>query len=138
MLRWHLVLLQGYMVRTMFRAISTSLDKAAGSLVLVSVWLLGEYGDILVSGSAPLLPEEEPLKASGSDVVRLLEVLLGMDPGDTEIREYIMTAVRPNGPLHLPRLSRSTRVRSLPRCRHSLLLVFGSFALHFGGESSPP
>jgi len=85
--------LQGYMVRTLFKTVSSSLDKAAGSLVLVSVWVMGEYGDVLVDGSSPRQADEEPLKVAGADMVRLLEVLLTIHTSDTEIREYIVTAL---------------------------------------------
>jgi hypothetical protein len=71
------------------------LDKAAGPLILVAVWVIGEYCDVLVSGAeSPLLPGEEPLKVVGKDVVALMEVLLRSHSADTEMREYIMTAVR--------------------------------------------
>eukprot|EP00873_Tetraselmis_striata_P041901 jgi/Tetstr1/462165/TSEL_007230.t1 len=75
--------LQGYAVRSLFRAITDNLDKAAGSLILVSVWVIGEYCDVLVGGKDALQPGEEPLRVAGKDAVSLMEVLLashGADP----------------------------------------------------------
>lgn len=85
--------LQGYIARTLYKGISGSLDKASGPLVLVSAWVVGEYGDVLVDVNAARQPGEEPLKVEGSDIVRLLDVLLTMHKSDAEVGEYVITAL---------------------------------------------
>jgi len=85
--------LQGYMVRALYRALCAGLDRAAASLILVAVWVIGEYGDVLVNPGSAFLDGEEPLRVTGAEAVKMLEVLLSTQACDSEMREYIVTAL---------------------------------------------
>jgi len=105
------------MARTMYLSLSESHATASGPLILIGVWIIGEYCNILVDSSQPKQDGEAPVTVSGSDVVQLMQVLLRKDSCDTETREYIITAVRRIAPargsdafecvlcLHWPRVS---------------------------------
>ncbi|RRT50671.1 hypothetical protein B296_00034203, partial [Ensete ventricosum] len=53
--------LQGYSVRSLYRAFRTSSEQV--SLVRVTVWCLGEYGEMLVN-NVGMLEVEEPMTVS--------------------------------------------------------------------------
>ncbi|KVH97761.1 Adaptor protein complex AP-1, gamma subunit [Cynara cardunculus var. scolymus] len=53
--------LHGYTVRSLYRAIQTSVDQEA--VVRVAVWCIGEYGDLLMNNTG-MLDLEEPITVS--------------------------------------------------------------------------
>ena len=69
--------LHGYAVRAAYRALAASLDQAQASLLQVTTWCLGEYGELLVGPEAgKLLEGEPPLAVSEADVVGMLEAVV--------------------------------------------------------------
>jgi AP-1 complex subunit gamma-1 len=69
--------LHGYAVRAAYRALAASLDRAQASLLQVTTWCLGEYGELLVGPEAgKLLEGEAPLAVSEADVVGMLEAVV--------------------------------------------------------------
>ena len=69
--------LHGYAVRAAYRALAASLDRAQASLLQVTTWCLGEYGELLVGPEAgKLLEGEPPLVVSEADVVGMLEAVV--------------------------------------------------------------
>jgi AP-1 complex subunit gamma-1 len=65
--------LQGYTVRTLFRVFQAW--DGQESLGQVTVWCIGEYGEMLVNNAIEL-PGEDPLTVTESDVVDVVESIL--------------------------------------------------------------
>jgi len=80
--------LHTYTVQQLFRAIQD--DKTQQSLVQVASWCIGEYGELLLSTD---LEEDEPLDVTESDVVALLDSILGSTLSSPVSKEYALTAV---------------------------------------------
>ncbi|KAF9136713.1 clathrin associated protein complex large subunit [Mortierella sp. GBA39] len=82
--------LQGYTVQKLYSALKEDISQE--SLTLAGVWVIGEYGDILVQGGS--YEEEELAKeVSESDVIELLESILAGPFANQILREYIITAL---------------------------------------------
>ncbi|KAF9437921.1 clathrin associated protein complex large subunit [Entomortierella beljakovae] len=82
--------LQGYTVQKLFTALKEDISQE--SLTLAGVWVIGEYGDVLVSGGN--YEEEELAKeVTESDVIDLLESILAGPFANQVLREYIVTAL---------------------------------------------
>lgn len=75
--------LQGYTVRSLYKAFQTSSLQIG--LVRVVLWCIGEYGEMLVNG-AGMLATEEPLTVTESDAVDVVEVALKSHSSDITIR----------------------------------------------------
>lgn len=75
--------LQGYTVRSLYKAFQTSSLQIG--LVRVTLWCIGEYGEMLVNG-AGMLATEEPLTVTESDAVDVVEVALKSHSSDITIR----------------------------------------------------
>ncbi|KAG0339561.1 clathrin associated protein complex large subunit [Podila humilis] len=82
--------MQGYTVQKLYIALKEDISQE--SLTLAGVWVIGEYGDILVRGGSY---EEEELaqEVSESDVIDLLESILAGPFANQVLREYIVTAL---------------------------------------------
>ncbi|ORY07486.1 gamma-adaptin [Basidiobolus meristosporus CBS 931.73] len=82
--------LQTYTAQKLFASLKQDISKEA--LVLVGVWIIGEFGDLLVKGGS--FEEEELVReVTESDVVALMENILNSPYANQTIREYIMTAL---------------------------------------------
>ncbi|GJJ78854.1 AP-1 complex subunit gamma-1 [Entomortierella parvispora] len=82
--------MQGYTVQKLYSALKDDISQE--SLTLAGVWVIGEYGDILVQGGS--YEEEELAKeVSESDVIDLLESILAGPFANQVLREYIITAL---------------------------------------------
>ncbi|KAI8599905.1 putative gamma-adaptin [Dissophora ornata] len=82
--------LQGYAVQKLYGALKEDISQE--SLTLAGVWVIGEYGDILISGGS--YEEEELAKeVTESDVIDLLESILAGPFANQVLREYIVTAL---------------------------------------------
>ncbi|KAG2453880.1 hypothetical protein HYH02_002086 [Chlamydomonas schloesseri] len=85
--------LHAYAARAMFRSLSANGDTAAPILVCTAVWVVGEYGEMLLPDlGGPLLPGEAPLPVSEADVVSLLEVVLRKHRAEAVVTEHVLTA----------------------------------------------
>eukprot|EP00271_Cylindrocystis_brebissonii_P016404 TRINITY_DN3990_c1_g3_i1.p1 TRINITY_DN3990_c1_g3~~TRINITY_DN3990_c1_g3_i1.p1 ORF type:complete len:853 (+),score=239.18 TRINITY_DN3990_c1_g3_i1:329-2887(+) len=83
--------LQGYAVRTFYRAFQHW--KGQESLALVTLWCLGEYGEMLLSGAGFLEGEEQNLKVSEADTVNTLGAVLQDSRSTPAVRAYALIAL---------------------------------------------
>lgn len=86
--------LHGYVARKLYRAMESLQTKASPSLVAVSLWCIGEYGDILVRGSSRLQDnEEDDLHVTEDKLVEMLRKVLQWKDLPTACYEYALTAL---------------------------------------------
>ncbi|ORY99359.1 adaptin N terminal region-domain-containing protein [Syncephalastrum racemosum] len=83
--------LQQYTVQKLYAALKTDISQEG--LVLAGVWVIGEYGDVLISGGSTFEDENKTYEVSDSTVVNLLESILMSAYANQLIREYILTAL---------------------------------------------
>lgn len=82
--------LHQYTVQKLYSALKSDISQEA--LVLAGVWVIGEYGDILVSGGS--FEDEDVIKeVSESDVLSLFESILNGPYANQVTREYILTSI---------------------------------------------
>ncbi|ORX54913.1 Adaptor protein complex AP-1 gamma subunit [Hesseltinella vesiculosa] len=82
--------LQQYTVQKLYAALKRDISQE--SLVLAGVWVIGEYGDILIGGGS-FEDEDKPIEVNDSTVVNLLDSIL-MGPYANQLtREYVLTAL---------------------------------------------
>ncbi|KAJ8500353.1 hypothetical protein OPV22_010905 [Ensete ventricosum] len=82
--------LQGYSVRSLYKAFQTSFEQV--SLVRVVVWCIGEYGEMLV-GNVGVLEVEELMTVTESDTVDVLEACLTGHSSDFTTRSMSLIAL---------------------------------------------
>ncbi|WOL12129.1 AP-1 complex subunit gamma-2-like [Canna indica] len=82
--------LQGYSVRSLYKAFQTSSEQV--SLVRVAVWCIGEYGEMLVT-NVGVLEVEEPMTVTESDAVDVLEDCLTRHSSDITTRSMSLIAL---------------------------------------------
>ncbi|KAJ0960403.1 hypothetical protein J5N97_007947 [Dioscorea zingiberensis] len=82
--------LQGYTVRSLYRAFQTSLEQE--TLVRVAVWCIGEYGEMLVN-NVGVLDGEEPITVTESDAVDVVEAALKHHSSDITTRAMSLIAL---------------------------------------------
>ncbi|UOH79186.1 hypothetical protein LQV05_000176 [Cryptococcus neoformans] len=82
--------LQFYTAQRLYAALSSDLSQE--SLTLATVWVIGEFGDILLQGGT--IDDGEKVKqVSDSDLVDLLEHVLNSPYADSLTRQFVMTAL---------------------------------------------
>ncbi|PKC75369.1 gamma-adaptin [Rhizophagus irregularis] len=82
--------LNAYTVQKLYAALKADISQE--SLTLASVWVIGEYGDILIKGGS--FEEEELVKeVTEPDVVDLFESILAGPYANQVTREYVLTAL---------------------------------------------
>lgn len=84
--------LQPYAVRSLYTALKESYQLGFSSLITVSCWCIGEYGDYLMNGETSV-EDEAVFKASEQEIVELLEIVLQRLHQDIDIKEYALTAL---------------------------------------------
>ncbi|CAH1414320.1 unnamed protein product [Lactuca virosa] len=82
--------LHGYTVRSLYKAVQTSLDQE--TLVRVAVWCIGEYGDMLVNGIG-MLDLEEPITITENDAVDVVELAIKHHASDLTTRAMCLIAL---------------------------------------------
>ncbi|KAK9145446.1 hypothetical protein Sjap_005349 [Stephania japonica] len=82
--------LHGYTVRSLYRAFQTSGEQE--SLVRVTVWCIGEYGEMLVNNMG-MLNKEEPITVTESDAVDVLETAMRRHTSDITTRAMTLIAL---------------------------------------------
>lgn len=82
--------LQGYSVRSLYRAFQTSGEQE--SLVRVAVWCIGEYGEMLVNNIG-MLDKEDPLTVTEFDAVDMIEAAIKRHTSDTTTRAISLVAL---------------------------------------------
>ncbi|KAI8073286.1 adaptin N terminal region-domain-containing protein [Gongronella butleri] len=82
--------MQQYTVQKLYAALKRDISQE--SLVLAGVWVIGEYGDILISGGT-FEDDDTQIEVTDTSVVNLLESIL-MGPYANQLtREYVLTAL---------------------------------------------
>ncbi|GLJ29206.1 hypothetical protein SUGI_0576030 [Cryptomeria japonica] len=82
--------LQGYTVRSLYRALQHQNEHE--SLVRVTIWCIGEYGEMLVNHAGEL-DGEEPLTVTESDAVDVIEAVLKGSSTDMTTRAMTLTSL---------------------------------------------
>ncbi|GBG64377.1 hypothetical protein CBR_g41578 [Chara braunii] len=116
--------LQGYTVRSLYRAFQTAY-KGQESLANVTMWALGEYGEMLVCGAGEL-EGEEPTTVTESDIVDTLENVLKDVRSSNATKGYALVSL----------LKLSARFAALaPRCKALIAQYKGSLVLELQQRS---
>ncbi|EFJ49536.1 hypothetical protein VOLCADRAFT_101862 [Volvox carteri f. nagariensis] len=85
--------LQAYATRAFYRALVANVDGAAPTLLHTAVWVIGEYGEMLLpSMGGPLLEGEPQLAVSDTEVVSLLETVVRRHRSEPAAVEHALTA----------------------------------------------
>ncbi|GAU36898.1 hypothetical protein TSUD_220670, partial [Trifolium subterraneum] len=82
--------LHGYTVRALYRAFQTSAEQE--SLVRVTVWCIGEYGDMLVNNIG-MLDIEDPITVTESDAVDVVEIAIKRHASDLTTKAMALVAL---------------------------------------------
>ncbi|CAG8582449.1 15939_t:CDS:10, partial [Dentiscutata erythropus] len=97
--------LNAYTAQKLYASLKSDISQE--SLTLAGVWVIGEYGDILIKGGN--FEEEELVKeVTESDVIDLLESILAGPYANQVTREYVLTAL-------MKLTSRFTSISSIQR-----------------------
>ncbi|XP_020979092.1 AP-1 complex subunit gamma-2 isoform X1 [Arachis ipaensis] len=83
--------LHGYTVRALYRAFQTSAEQE--SLVRVTVWCIGEYGDLLVNNVGMLDIEDPITQVTESDAVDVLEIAIKRHESDLTTKAMALVAL---------------------------------------------
>lgn len=100
--------LQAYSVQKLYAALKEDITQEG--LTLAGSWVIGEYGDALLTGS-PHEGEELVHQVKESDIVDLFETMLGSSYAGIVVQQYIVTAsmkltTRLSDPAQIERLRR--------------------------------
>ncbi|KAK7252362.1 hypothetical protein RIF29_36250 [Crotalaria pallida] len=82
--------LHGYTVRALYRAFQTSAEQEI--LVRVTVWCIGEYGDMLVNNIG-MLDIEDPITVTESDAVDVVEIAIKRHASDLTTKAMALVAL---------------------------------------------
>ncbi|XP_058776513.1 AP-1 complex subunit gamma-2-like [Vicia villosa] len=82
--------LHGYTVRALYRAFQTSAEQE--TLVRVTVWCIGEYGDMLVN-NVGMLDIEDPITVTESDAVDVVEIAIKRHASDLTTKAMALVAL---------------------------------------------
>ncbi|AES96230.1 putative adaptor protein complex AP-1, gamma subunit [Medicago truncatula] len=82
--------LHGYSVRALYRAFQTSAEQE--TLVRVTVWCIGEYGDMLVH-NVGMLGIEDPITVTESDAVDVVEIAIKRHASDLTTKAMSLAAL---------------------------------------------
>ncbi|CAI5492312.1 unnamed protein product [Closterium sp. Naga37s-1] len=118
--------LQGFAVRSFFHAMRSW--KGQESLGVVTVWCLGEYGEMLVNNTG-LLQGETPLQVAEAEVVQMLEGIMKDTRATPTLKAYVLVALLK---LSCRFPSCSQRIKWLEeQHRHSLVLELQQRSVEF-------
>ncbi|BAT99552.1 hypothetical protein VIGAN_10100400 [Vigna angularis var. angularis] len=110
--------LHGYTVRALYRAFQTSAEQE--TLVRVTVWCIGEYGDMLVHNVGMLDIEDPITVVTESDAVDIVEIAINRHASDLTTKAMALVAL----------LKLSSRFPSCSeRIREIIVQFKGSFVL---------
>ncbi|OCF74754.1 AP-1 complex subunit gamma-1 [Kwoniella mangroviensis CBS 8886] len=82
--------LQFYTAQRLYAALSNDLSQE--SLTLAAVWIIGEFGDVLLQGGT-IDDGEEVKQVTDSDLIDLLNLVLSSPYTNTLIRQFVLTAL---------------------------------------------
>ncbi|KAI5436998.1 hypothetical protein KIW84_023209 [Lathyrus oleraceus] len=82
--------LHGYTVRALYRVFQTSAEQE--TLVRVTVWCIGEYGDMLVN-NVGMLDIEDPITVTESDAVDVVEIAIKRHASDLTTKAMALVAL---------------------------------------------
>ncbi|KAL2662233.1 hypothetical protein GLYMA_02G033300v4 [Glycine max] len=83
--------LHGYTVRALYRAFQTSAEQE--TLVRVTVWCIGEYGDMLVNNVGMLDIEDPITQVTESDAVDVIEIAIKRHASDLTTKAMALVAL---------------------------------------------
>jgi AP-1 complex subunit gamma-1 len=82
--------LQFYTAHRLYSSLSQDLSQE--TLTLASVWILGEFADVLLQGGK-FDDGEEAKQITDSDLVDLLEMVLNSPYANTLVRQFVLTSI---------------------------------------------
>ncbi len=82
--------LQFYTAQRLFSALSSDLSQE--SLTMASIWIIGEFGDVLLQGGT-IDDGEEVKQVTDEGVVDLFETVLNSPYANTLVRQWVLTAL---------------------------------------------
>ncbi|WWC89432.1 uncharacterized protein L201_004356 [Kwoniella dendrophila CBS 6074] len=82
--------LQFYTAQRLYSALSNDLSQE--SLTLAAVWIIGEFGDVLLQGGT-IDDGEEVKQVTDTDIIDLLQLVLSSPYTNTLIRQFVLTAL---------------------------------------------
>ncbi|WVW83795.1 hypothetical protein I302_105816 [Kwoniella bestiolae CBS 10118] len=82
--------LQFYTAQRLYAALSNDLSQE--SLTLAAVWIIGEFGDVLLQGGT-IDDGEEVKQVTDTDLIDLLNLVLSSPYTNTLIRQFVLTAL---------------------------------------------
>ncbi|WRT66260.1 uncharacterized protein IL334_003213 [Kwoniella shivajii] len=82
--------LQFYTAQRLYAALSSDLSQE--SLTLAAVWIIGEFGDVLLQGGS-IDDGEEVKQVNDTDIIDLLQLVLSSPYTNTLIRQFVLTAL---------------------------------------------
>jgi AP-1 complex subunit gamma-1 len=81
--------IQAYATHKLYFSMKENLEQSG--LVLLGVWCIGEFGNLLIQGNA-IGPDEKPISVNEGDVCSLFEDLMKNDLSES-CKEYVLTAL---------------------------------------------
>jgi len=86
--------LQCYAVQKLYTTLMKDKSQYQAALQQITLWCVGEYGDLLVGETAPIEPDEDPLLQPTPDqVIDKIESILCTPYLSTTIQQYALNAV---------------------------------------------
>ncbi|KZV23411.1 hypothetical protein F511_17371 [Dorcoceras hygrometricum] len=82
--------LHGYSVRSLYKAVQTASEQE--TLIRVTVWCIGEYGEMLVNNSG-VLDMEDPITVTEADAVDVVETAIGRHSSDLTTQAMCLTTL---------------------------------------------
>lgn len=117
--------LQGFAARAAYRCVSD--EEPNPALIKVCCWIVGEYGDMIITGEARL-DNEPSLVASEDDVIARLEIFIRDSSIGIGPREYVATALMKLGIRFPQRAKRqATHLFLSHSLRYAFVLLFFFF-----------
>ncbi|KAG8958949.1 clathrin associated protein complex large subunit [Tulasnella sp. 419] len=98
--------LQAYTASKLYSALQSDISQE--SLTLSAVWIIGEYGELLVENG--LVEEEEKKAVTDADLVDLLESILNSPYANPIIRQFILTAITKISARHIASPTQRDRI----------------------------
>ncbi|OCF36754.1 AP-1 complex subunit gamma-1 [Kwoniella heveanensis CBS 569] len=82
--------LQFYTAQRLYAALSSDLSQE--SLTLAAIWIIGEFGDVLLQGGT-IDDGEEVKQVTDTDIIDLLELVLSSPYANTLTRQFVLVAL---------------------------------------------
>lgn len=87
----HTAELQAYAAQRLYQALRADISQE--SLTLAAVWILGEFGDIMLQNGGSIDDGEQVIEIRDSDIVDLFQLVLDSPYANTLIRQWTIMAL---------------------------------------------